>query len=505
MGKAIIPIVRDDASPTLVLFSQAASLILYQTSAVGLTRLQTAINRALRDLSHSPPQFATARPASTPFFIDWDRIHSSDSENLCRELLTQMGFRRVDWHTRVPGIDLVAEYPRKDPDGFEYRELWLVSMGLHATELLFPISDDAEGLLRRLLTYDTRLERLWSHESTSMVTILFIALHGEHLPSILREQFAERSRSGRYPSFLRLRYWDRDYLTNLVQRFPNIGYKYFSDQARSLSNYRKSPDELHKETLLLSERLASTNAELEEEKNRRVRAERDAVWKDIAFSAAHKLGNPLFAIETDLAPLRKRVAEGRTREATEVMENLFRAIEKAKSIVEQFKSLAKAQQVNARATPLRPLFEECCKTPAARGVQCRIDCPDDVQILGDADRLAEVFDELSTNALHWLGDSVDREITVSANGEASTLPSDLDTDQKYVLVNFRDNGPGVPSSDKNSIFDAFYTTHIQGTGLGLALVRRVIEGHGGKILESGPPGRGADFEIYLPVADESVG
>ncbi len=41
-----------------------------------------------------------------------------------------MGFRRLDWGKQTPGIDLIAELPKKDPDGFEYRELWLVSMGL---------------------------------------------------------------------------------------------------------------------------------------------------------------------------------------------------------------------------------------------------------------------------------------------------------------------------------------------------------------------------------------
>ena len=375
-------------------------------------------------------------------------------------------------------------------------------MRLHAAaELLLPIADDSESLLRRVLMNERRLERLSSRESPNTLTFLFIALHGEHLPSILREYFVEGSRFSRYSPLFRLRYWDRDYLTRLVQRFPNIGYKYFSDEARSSSQHRKGADELHKETLELLERLATANAALEEETNRRVRAERDAVWKDIAFSAAHKLGNPIFAIETDLEPLKKRILEGRTPEAKEVIANLFRAVDKAKGIVEQFKSLAKAQRINAVPTDLRALCDECCKTTSTRGVDCHVKCAQSIRIIGDTDRLTEVFDELSTNAIHWLTGSAKKQVAISVTTDPLTLPSDLDSDYKYVLVHFRDSGPGVPSEKKNSIFDAFYTTHAQGTGLGLALVRRVIEGHGGRIIESGVPGKGADFEIYLPMVD----
>ena len=49
--------------------------------------------------------------------------------------------------------------------------------------------------------------------------------------------------------------------------------------------------------------------ELEDERNRRISAERDAIWKDISFSAAHKMGNPIFAIENNLDPLVKRIIE----------------------------------------------------------------------------------------------------------------------------------------------------------------------------------------------------
>ena len=68
-------------------------------------------------------------------------------------------------------------------------------------------------------------------------------------------------------------------------------------------------------------------------------------------------------------------------------------------------------------------------------------------------------------------------------------------------VRFEDNGPGVPTKNKPKIFDAFYTSRAKGMGLGLSIVKGVVEAHGGVIYESGTPGSGATFTIVLPARE----
>jgi signal transduction histidine kinase len=283
-----------------------------------------------------------------------------------------------------------------------------------------------------------------------------------------------------------------------VQQFPQLGYKYFSDEGRSQSKYRKTPEELYQENVDLAERQAKLISDLTEEKNKRVRAERDAVWKDISFSAAHKIGNPIFAIETNLEPLKKRVFEGRAKEAIDVISRIGVSVEKAKGIVNQFKSLTRAQEIKPVSVLLRPILEDACRTARDQGVVCEIICPDDLRIPADPERLSECFDELVANALHWF-DKPERQIHVRVAQPASPpLSEGLDSSVEYTLIQFGDNGRGVDLSNKSRVFDAFFTTQEHGTGLGLALVRRIVEGHGGAIFETGVPGQGAEFEVYLP-------
>ncbi len=73
-----------------------------------------------------------------------------------------------------------------------------------------------------------------------------------------------------------------------------------------------------------------------------------------------------------------------------------------------------------------------------------------------------------------------------------------------VVVEIRDNGPGIAADDLERIFSPFFTTKPQGTGLGLAIVRKVVDAHDGRIDAVSAPGRGATFRVTLPVVP-SVG
>jgi signal transduction histidine kinase len=117
-------------------------------------------------------------------------------------------------------------------------------------------------------------------------------------------------------------------------------------------------------------------------------------------------------------------------------------------------------------------------------------------ILGDEAALRRAFQNLLSNAIKygraggWIGIRARH-----ANGE--------------VLTTVADRGPGIPTAEQSRIFDAFYRTpdavaaQIQGAGLGLSLVKRIVEAHGGRITVSSAPGGGSEFTVALPAASDA--
>ncbi len=512
MGKPCIFLVEEDAVLPRV-DTRVASYVQYGKSGSSLARFQQRLRKILVGFRNSPRRYARPSSAIVPFgappLIDLDKLEPREFENLCFELLSQMGFRRVEWGKELREIDVVATLPKKDPDGFQYQELWLISFGLHAPiEMLMEMAaDDPRFMLERLISRPETSERFreYVREDTT-ITVLFVVMRGrssEELNDRLIRRLEKRIHSFRHPFNIRFRVWDKDHLAQLIGQFPQLGYKYFSEEARSQSRYRKTPEELYEENVKLTERLQVTLVALREERDKRAQAERDAVWKDLSYTAAHKLGNPVFALETDLQGLKKRIPEG-AKDALEVANEMEASLEKAKLIIEQFKSLTKAQEISPRPIDIAPVLSNACRILKEKGVELEIHLPVKLpKVLADPDRITECFDEIIVNALHWLDKSAKK---ISASIELpkpKDLPASLDSSRRYVRIRFEDNGCGVPAETKERIFAPFYTTHPHGTGLGLALVQRIVEGHKGTIEEKGKHGDGATFEIYLPIANKS--
>jgi signal transduction histidine kinase len=513
IGKPVIFLI-DEEDMTLPLAARFGQTLLYTRSPDGLKKLQRALRKLFAEFRHNPERFQSfpkppTRQLMTPV-VDLDRIEPREFENLCFELLTQMGFKRVEWGKEIEGIDAVATLPKKDPDGFEYNELWLISMGLEfPSEILLEMAiHDRERFMHRLLRPGV-IERLWTQaKPDTPVTLLLIFFRDSPLSEAaqrdlrrMEQRYAERQ----YPLTLRFRFWDRQQLVSLIQRYPQIALKYFSEEGRAQSKYRKSPDELYRENVELTERLQEVNNKLQSSTTALQRAERDAVWKDVAFTAAHKLGNPIFALETNLQVMKKQIS-GSPSEASEIAKEMADSIEKAKSIIEQFKSLTRAREISPRPVDLVPLIESASRVARENGVQVQL--PQNgkhPQALADPARITECFDELFANALHWLEKPEKRIVVTVDVPPKKELPPTLDETRSYVRIRFKDNGCGVALDKKEQIFAPFYTTYPHGTGLGLSLVQKVVEGHGGVIREHGKPDEGAAFELLLPSAPQNKG
>jgi len=135
----------------------------------------------------------------------------------------------------------------------------------------------------------------------------------------------------------------------------------------------------------------------------------------------------------------------------------------------------------------------------------RPDMSPDLSCLADRDLLKQVFYNMTINAFQAMSNG--GKLMISArpmtreSEESYSNPYLSGSDQSIdgVSISFRDEGPGVPPEIKSKLFDPFFTTKTRGTGIGLAIVDRIVEAHGGRISVDNPPGGGAKFCIWLPV------
>ncbi|MFM9985998.1 MAG: sensor histidine kinase, partial [Flavobacteriales bacterium] len=242
-------------------------------------------------------------------------------------------------------------------------------------------------------------------------------------------------------------------------------------------------------------------AKIEEEKRKRFIAERETAWRDVAFKAAHKLGNPVDATDTFLQSLKRKLLDHDFERGQYIAGEMDKSIEEAKSVIGQFKSLTKIEEINSKPTQLVEIIKQACVTAEQQNVEVNIDAPNDLPLLLiDPEKTKECFDELVANSLHWF-DKENRMINIKLSKEAKkNVVEPLDTKKSYVVITYQDNGSGIRSENKEKIFSPFFTTYQHGTGLGLSIVRKVIELQNGWISENGKPNENAIFTIHLPIA-----
>jgi signal transduction histidine kinase len=127
----------------------------------------------------------------------------------------------------------------------------------------------------------------------------------------------------------------------------------------------------------------------------------------------------------------------------------------------------------------------------ARGLRLEIDVPD-ATLWADPERLLQVFINLFDNAINY----TDPESTITVWGRL---------DGRFVLIEVRDQGPGIDEALLQSVFEQFFTGNPGqgrgGRGLGLPIARRIVEAHGGTIAAARTTGKGAVFQIWLPLYD----
>jgi len=213
---------------------------------------------------------------------------------------------------------------------------------------------------------------------------------------------------------------------------------------------------------------------------------------NLAATVAHEIRNPLNAISMGLQRLKAEFRPTRDEEQySRFVELMHGEVQRLNAIVEQFLSLARPLRLNleeVRADDLLrelALLAESDAKPAK--VQINVLAPANLApVRADRNYLKQLLLNLVLNA-------------VQAMPDGGTLTLEAKSARDNLILVVADTGVGIPPDVAPRIFEPYFTTKANGSGLGLSVARRIVEEHGGEVTLESEPGRGSRFQITLPL------
>lgn len=235
----------------------------------------------------------------------------------------------------------------------------------------------------------------------------------------------------------------------------------------------------------------ATAAALADTRERLARAEQLAALGELAAAIAHEVRNPLAVVRSAAQGIGETL-DGGAPEARRAASFIIAEVDRLSTVTSTLLAASRPLPLEARPTPVDELIERAVRLAGeamgAKQIRLHRQAAGALpQVRVDPDLLCQVLLGLLTNAVQ----------SVPAGGEVS-IAARAASDAVEVAV--ADTGPGVPAELRGRVFEAFFTTRPRGTGLGLAVARRIVEAHGGRIEVGERGGGGALFTVRLPVA-----
>jgi PAS domain S-box-containing protein len=225
------------------------------------------------------------------------------------------------------------------------------------------------------------------------------------------------------------------------------------------------------------------------------RAERFRVLLEMSAGIAHEIRNPLASIRGAAQELEASTLP--TEDDRQLMKVVLRESDRLDKIVSDFLEYASDRPLEFSLVDVPEILREVEVLLRARDegkvVVIRMDSPRHLEAKGSHDRLKQVFINLGLNAIEACGPGGQVQVRCAP----ASSPGDH---RPGVRVEFEDNGPGIPEEDTKRLFSPFFTTKPRGTGMGLAIARKIVTAHGGTITLDSVEGKGAIARIWLPAS-----
>lgn len=212
----------------------------------------------------------------------------------------------------------------------------------------------------------------------------------------------------------------------------------------------------------------------------------------LAAGVAHEIRNPLSSIKGFAVYLKERLsADGEDKKTADI---IIAEVERLNRVITQLIEFARPLELKKEKTSLADLIGHAMKLVEAEArknnITVSLNAPGDVAPAKvDPDKVKQVLLNILLNA-------------VAAMKNGGRLEMTLKQEKENVLIEVMDSGAGIATADLPRIYDPYFTSKPAGTGLGLAVVQKIMEAHGGQILVESLEGRGTTVSLFFPMPKE---
>ncbi|MBF0096554.1 MAG: HAMP domain-containing protein [Magnetococcales bacterium] len=229
-------------------------------------------------------------------------------------------------------------------------------------------------------------------------------------------------------------------------------------------------------------------------------AQRSHAWSEVARRIAHEIKNPLTPIQLWAQRMRRKylLPPGKERRDWRVLdegtEAIINQVEELRILVNEFSTFSRLPRPNLQEVDIVGTIGEALRLHAAELNKVAVSTTFNQEVQHcphDRSQIKQVITNLINNSL----------AAMAEHGQKAHLAigTDLSANGEWYLIQVADSGPGIPPANRDRVFEPYFTTKKKGTGLGLQIVKKIIEDHGGTLRITDSQWGGTQVELKLPL------
>ena len=264
---------------------------------------------------------------------------------------------------------------------------------------------------------------------------------------------------------------------------------------RDITKRRKLQQELKEINQNLEKEVIKRTGELKRTQEQLIQSEKLSIVGQLAAGVAHEIRNPLATMSLSIQHLTKKSSNDFQKEK---LQTVKKNIDRINEIVQGLLNFSRPSSNNFTYMNINEILyklEPTLKGAYQKNIKINKDYNTTIPKLWvNSNRLEQVFVNLTLNAIR----------AIKEGGELY-ISTDYDSKRKGILIKFEDTGCGIADENFDKIFHPFFTTHTDGTGLGLSVCQMIANEHKGNIQVENKIGKGTVFTVFLPLERRKVG